>query len=55
MTKYLILTEKPNARRNFEKALGELTGHFANFDYKLTNLSGHVMTLANRKTRCQPI
>ncbi|CAK1253725.1 DNA topoisomerase [Fructobacillus cardui] len=46
MTKYLILTEKPSARRNFEKALGGLSGHFADFDYELTNLRGHVMTLA---------
>ncbi|CAK1229984.1 DNA topoisomerase [Fructobacillus evanidus] len=45
MTKYLILTEKPSARKNFEKALGGLTGHFANYDYELTNLRGHVMTL----------
>ncbi|CAK1235877.1 DNA topoisomerase IA (TopA) [Fructobacillus fructosus] len=45
MPKYLIITEKPSARKNFEKALGGLTGHLANYDYELTNLRGHVMTL----------
>ncbi|WP_288846193.1 DNA topoisomerase [uncultured Fructobacillus sp.] len=45
MTKYLIITEKPSARRNFEKALGGATGHVAHYDYELTNLRGHVMTL----------
>lgn len=44
MEKYLIITEKPSARKNFEKALGGLKGHFANYDYELTNLRGHVMT-----------
>ncbi|MDF7637334.1 DNA topoisomerase [Leuconostocaceae bacterium ESL0958] len=45
MTKYLILTEKPSARRNFEKALGASKGTFAGFKYELANLRGHVMTL----------
>lgn len=45
MPKYLIITEKPSARKNFEKALGGLNGHLANYDYELTNLRGHVMTL----------
>lgn len=43
--KYLIITEKPSARKNFEKALGGKTGHFLDFDYELTNLRGHVMQL----------
>ncbi|GIC69374.1 DNA topoisomerase [Fructobacillus tropaeoli] len=45
MPKYLIITEKPSARKNFEKALGGITGHLTNYDYELTNLRGHVMTL----------
>lgn len=43
--KYFIITEKPSARKNFEKALGGKTGHFLDFDYELTNLRGHVMQL----------
>jgi len=43
--KYLILTEKPSARRNFEKALGGATGTFNGYEFELTNLRGHVMTL----------
>lgn len=44
--KYLIITEKPSARKNFEKALGGVSGHFLDFDYELTNLRGHVMQLS---------
>jgi DNA topoisomerase-3 len=43
--KYLILTEKPSARKNFEKALGGSKGGFADFEYEMANLRGHVMTL----------
>lgn len=43
--RYLIITEKPSARKNFEKALGGSKGHFLDFDYELTNLRGHVMQL----------
>lgn len=43
--KYLIITEKPSARKNFEKALGGTTGRFLDFEYTLTNLRGHVMQL----------
>ncbi|CAH1854279.1 DNA topoisomerase 1 [Convivina praedatoris] len=43
--KYLIITEKPSAKRNFEKALGGANGHISNYDYELANLRGHVMTL----------
>lgn len=43
--KYLIITEKPSARKNFEKALGGTAGHFLDFEYTLTNLRGHVMQL----------
>jgi DNA topoisomerase-3 len=43
--RYLIITEKPSARKNFEKALGGKKGHFLDFDYELTNLRGHVMQL----------
>ncbi|QBO36623.1 type IA DNA topoisomerase [Periweissella cryptocerci] len=45
MTKYLIITEKPSAAQNFIKALGGKTGHFSDWDYTITNLRGHVMTL----------
>ncbi|GAK30271.1 DNA topoisomerase [Weissella oryzae SG25] len=47
MKKYLILTEKPSAAQNFSKALGGLTGDFADFTYQITNLRGHVMTLVD--------
>ncbi|MCW0953121.1 DNA topoisomerase [Weissella ceti] len=43
--KYLIITEKPSARKNFEKALGGKQGHYLDFDYELTSLRGHVMQL----------
>lgn len=43
--RYLIITEKPSARKNFEKALGGKAGHFLDFDYELANLRGHVMQL----------
>ena len=45
MPNYLILTEKPSAAANFVKALGGQTGTFNQFNYKITNLRGHVMTL----------
>lgn len=45
MSNYLILTEKPSASANFVKALGGKTGIFNDFNYKITNLRGHVMTL----------
>lgn len=43
--RYLIITEKPSAAQNFTKALGGKTGHFSDWDYTITNLRGHVMTL----------
>lgn len=46
MKNYLILTEKPSARRNFEKALGGKSGQYKDFHFDLTNLRGHVLTLA---------
>ncbi|CAH1851063.1 Toprim domain-containing protein [Leuconostocaceae bacterium R-53105] len=45
MPKYLIITEKPSAKRNFEKALGGAKGQISDYDYELANLRGHVMTL----------
>ena len=52
MPNYLILTEKPSARKNFEKALGGKQGTFINngqpvFDYKLINSYGHLLELAD--------
>ncbi|QOD85843.1 type IA DNA topoisomerase [Weissella viridescens] len=44
MPKYLILAEKPSAAKNFAKALGGSAGHFADFDYRIMNLRGHLMT-----------
>lgn len=44
MVKYLILTEKPSAAKNFAKALGGTAGHFADFDFRIMNLRGHLMT-----------
>ncbi len=41
--RYLIITEKPSAAKNFAKALGGQSGHYADFDYTITNLRGHVM------------
>lgn len=41
----LILTEKPSARRNFEKALGGREGTFDGVEYRLENLRGHVLGL----------
>ncbi|GIC69409.1 DNA topoisomerase [Fructobacillus tropaeoli] len=46
MSKYLIITEKPSARKNFEKALGGKAGHFDQFDYELVSLHGHMLGLA---------
>ncbi|WP_242976473.1 toprim domain-containing protein, partial [Fructobacillus fructosus] len=45
MPRYLIITEKPSARKNFAKALGGQRGHLADYDFELTNLRGHLMTL----------
>lgn len=41
--KYLIVTEKPSAAKNFVKALGGQTGNFAGNDYRIVNLHGHMM------------
>ncbi|MBM7617973.1 DNA topoisomerase-3 [Weissella uvarum] len=43
MTKYLILTEKPSAAKNFATALHGASGHFADFDYRIMNLRGHLL------------
>lgn len=40
-----ILTEKPSARRNFEKALGGQKGNFNGENYVLTNARGHLYEL----------
>lgn len=40
-----ILTEKPSARRNFEKALGGIKGKFNGEEYILTNARGHLYEL----------
>ncbi|MCK8617037.1 type IA DNA topoisomerase [Fructobacillus sp. M158] len=45
MPHYLIMTEKPSARKNFAKALGGQKGHLVDYDFELTNLRGHLMTL----------
>jgi DNA topoisomerase-3 len=45
MARYLIITEKPSAAKNFAKALGGQTGSFNNYEFTITNLRGHVMTL----------
>ncbi|WP_419154750.1 DNA topoisomerase [Weissella minor] len=47
MKKYLIITEKPSAKTNFEKALGGASGTFSDFQYDLTNLRGHLLKLAD--------
>lgn len=39
----VIITEKPSARRNFEKALGGKQGSFNGEEYKLVNSVGHIM------------
>ncbi|KAA8435057.1 DNA topoisomerase [Weissella sagaensis] len=41
--KYLIVTEKPSAAKNFVKALGGQTGQFSGNDYRIVNLHGHMM------------
>ena len=43
--KYLIVTEKPSAAKNFVKALGGQTGNFAGNDYRIVNLHGHNINL----------
>lgn len=42
--KYLIVTEKPSAAKNFIKALGGKSGQYAGYDYQIVNLHGHMMT-----------
>ena len=44
--RYLIINEKHSALKKFSKALGGNTGHFDNFDYALTCLHGHLLSLA---------
>lgn len=41
--KYLIVTEKPSAAKNFVKALGGQTGQSSGNDYRIVNLHGHMM------------
>ena len=42
--KYLIITEKPSAAKNFIKALGGQSGEYAGYMYQIVNLHGHMMT-----------
>lgn len=42
--KYLIITEKPSAAKNFIKALGGQSGEYAGYAYQIVNLHGHMMT-----------
>lgn len=42
--RYLIMTEKSSAAKNFERALGGQQGHFADFDYQIISLRGHLLT-----------
>lgn len=44
MKRYLILTEKASAAQNFKRALGGESGHFADFDYHIVSLRGHLLT-----------
>lgn len=46
--KYIILTEKPSAMKNFVKALGGKTGTFNGDTFQIEALRGHVMTLPNK-------
>ena len=43
MEKLLIITEKPDAKRNFVKALGGESGTFDGDEYVIVNLVGHIM------------
>lgn len=54
MPKYLIITEKPSAMKNFEAALGGRSGHVADYDYLLTCLRGHVMALKDPEAQVKP-
>lgn len=40
---YLLLAEKPSAAKNFEKALGGMTGSFNGQSYKVQALYGHML------------
>lgn len=46
--RYVILTEKPSAMKNFVKALGGKTGTFDGNDFQVVALRGHVMALPNK-------
>ena len=46
--KYVILTEKPSAMKNFVKALGGKIGTFNGDMFKIVSLRGHVMALPNK-------
>lgn len=46
--KYVILTEKPSAAKNFVKALGGKTGTFNGDNFEIVSLRGHVMSLPNK-------
>ena len=46
--KYVILTEKPSAMKNFVAALGGKTGVFNGDTYRIEALRGHVMSLPNK-------
>lgn len=46
--KYIILTEKPSAMKNFVKALGGKTGTFNGDTFQIEALRGHVMTLPSK-------
>lgn len=43
MEKLLIITEKPSAGRNFQKALGGSSGMFEGDEYVIVNLFGHIL------------
>lgn len=46
--KYIILTEKPSAMKNFVKALGGKTGTFNGDMFQIESLRGHVMSLPSK-------
>lgn len=46
--RYIILTEKPSAMKNFIKAFGGKTGTFNGDQFQIESLRGHVMELPNK-------
>lgn len=43
--KYVVITEKPSAARNFAKALGGAKGTYAGKDYVIVHAVGHILEL----------